>query len=296
MQNFTFEQIHMSTRVTISVWSNTNKSALTEKIDRAFAIFQKLEDRFSIFRENSELMQLNARSGQAVTVSPLLFATIQYACVIAQETNGIFNPCVGCATIPHAQKTLTPQKWSAITFDANKSTITLPQGSMLDLNSIVKGMAIDMALAELGTEENVLIEAGGDLRVQGLPPEVKTWDIGIRNPHSPEKICTVVHLKNQAICTTGGYFRSAKTQTEGRIHLFNPTKKETTTASISVIAKTAREADAYSTAAYFMPIDEAIAFVERHDGASCLIIDEDKTIFMSPRMKSIFLSQSYATI
>ncbi|MBI5356516.1 FAD:protein FMN transferase [Candidatus Collierbacteria bacterium] len=173
--------------------------------------------------------------------------------------------------------------YADIRLDSCTRTITLPSRAALDLNSIVKGLGLDMALACFGNTENIIIEAGGDIKVQGLPPQADAWAIGIRNPIFPQKIITVIHVRDSAVCTSGEYFR--------KTHLINPMAKKSkgndnSISSVTVVATTAREADALSTAAYFMDIDEGIFFVENHDCASCLIIDSNNNVYAGPRMKS----------
>lgn len=276
MGKYNFEQKHMDTRVTITVYSSRNKKIIASDAQKAFAIFQKLENQFSLFRKDSELTRLNKRAGSPVHVSPLLSATLKYALKMAKESRGVFTPL-----------------WSSrgafrnadILFNQSANAVTLPPNTCLDLNSIVKGLAIDMALDCFGDNENIMIEAGGDIKTKGLPSKANSWDIGIRNPVDPKKIITVIHPRDCAICTSGEYFRKA--------HLVNPLTKRSNgrnkkISSVTVISPTTREADALSTAAYFMNIDEAVPFVEKHDSASCLIIDSANNIYAGPRMKPLF--------
>lgn len=255
MKKWSFEQKHMDTRVTITLYSSREEKEVTADVKKAFSVFEKLENQFSIFRRNSELTRLNQQAGEQITITPLLFETLEYAMKIARKSKGVFSP-----------------------FQPRSKTA-------LDLNSIVKGLAIDLALEYFGDSENIMIEAGGDIKVQGLPPKSGNWSIGIRNPVFPQKIMTVVHIRDCAICTSGEYFRKA--------HLLNPLAKKTKSdntsiSSVTVIAPTAREADALSTAAYFMNINEAIPFVEKHDSAAYLMIDSANNVYAGPRMKSYF--------
>lgn len=276
MEKWIFEQKHMDTRITITAYSSREKDAVATAAKKAFAVFKKLENQFSVFRPDSELSRLNNRAGSPVSISPLLFATLKYALKIAEESGGVFSPLRSSKKIPLLAN---------IIFDQSSGTVTLPPETNLDLNSVVKGLAIDMALDCFGNDQNVMVEAGGDIKTKGLPPKVNSWDIGVRNPADPKKIITVVHPRDCAICTSGEYFR--------KTHLVNPLTKKSNgrgekVSSVTVISPTAREADALSTAAYFMGIGEAISFVEKHDSASCLIIDSANNIYAGPRMKPLF--------
>jgi thiamine biosynthesis lipoprotein len=59
---------------------------------QAEALFVRNERALSRFRPDSELMQLNARSGQWVTVSDLLWREVTLALEMAWQTNGRFDP------------------------------------------------------------------------------------------------------------------------------------------------------------------------------------------------------------
>ncbi|GEM_PF-5797999 len=276
MKKWNFEQKHMDTRVAITIYSSRKKGDVAIDIQKAFSVFQKLEAQFSIFRLDSELTRVNQKAGTPTPVGPLLFQTLKYAIQVSKDSQGAFtafrpfkNMFTNCTNIR---------------LDPSANMVTIPSKTTLDLNSIVKGLAIDMALDCFGDNENIMIEAGGDIKVKGFPPKAYSWDIGIRNPAFPQKIITVVHIRDCAICTSGEYFRT---------HLVNPLSKKfksnnTSVSSVTVIAPTAREADALSTAAYFMDINQAVSFVEKHDSTSCLIIDSANNVYASPRMKPLF--------
>jgi thiamine biosynthesis lipoprotein len=290
MQKFFFEQSHMDTRVNITLYTDKKEEEFLERINGAFYIFQNLEQRFSLFKPDSEISEINRRAGSKTAAASDLLNITAYAINIAGETDGIFNPLVGKATVKNgAEEKIDPKAFLKILINQNDLTITLPPNSALDLNSIIKGTAIDWAMESL-KEDNIMIEAGGDILVKGLPPGKDHWQIGIRDPRKPAKIITIVNLKAGAICTSGNYFRQESAKKENRRHLVNTKGRlgQNRNASMSVIANCAREADALSTAAFFMPIEKAVGFVESHTGCSCLIIDNNSEIYMSPRMRLIF--------
>ncbi len=290
MSTYTFEQNAMGTRVTITIYSQKTSEELETYTQKAFTIFKKLEQQFSIFLENSEINQINKKAGEIIKASPLMLETVAYALKIAKETNGIFNPLLGSLTKPGGlyQKT-DPYSYKKIVINLEDQTLIIPKATALDLNSIVKGLAIDLAMEALTQEENIMIEAGGDFRMKGLPSGENYWKIGIRDPHEPTKIITILKLKAGAICTSGRYFREEKATQEKRHHLINPhSNKENIASSITVIAPTAKEADALSTTAFFMPIEEAIPYIQTHPYTSCLIIDRNNEVFASHQMRSHF--------
>jgi hypothetical protein len=79
-----------------------------ETIERAFGWFRHIEDRCTRFNPQSESMQLTARIGVSVPVSPVLYECVSLPA--SRQSGGAFDPTVGGACrsrlqsgIPHGQ-------------------------------------------------------------------------------------------------------------------------------------------------------------------------------------------------
>ncbi|MFA5830049.1 MAG: FAD:protein FMN transferase [Candidatus Gracilibacteria bacterium] len=328
MQPLIFEQTSMDTRVTITLYSNDageNKSVgggnggKTEKsVEKAFMVFKDLEKQFSLFKADSEICLVNGKAGEVTSVSPLFLDVLDYALGFAEKSEGAFNPLVGAFTpgfqrnyesFPEIKTSEDLAAFEQIVVNKEKSTVLLPKNAALDLNSVIKGLAIDLAM-DCFEEPAVMIEAGGDIRVKGTPPNKKNWDVGIRDPKNPTKLITVLHIIDAAICTSGNYFRKEKLADEGKLHLVNAAahlasqaapqanransnpanspNQENELSSVTVVAPTAKMADVLSTAIFFMPVESAILFIEKFEGCSCLLIDNKNELYMSPKMRAYF--------
>ena len=146
-------------------------------------LFANWELRLSRFLPDSELSRLNARAGQPVAVSRLLFRVAGVAVEAARATEGAFDPVLGSQQVrigydrsfdemprvgPAAKAPATAGgAWRDAVLDEPSRTITLPQGCALDLGGIAKGMAVDAAIDLLGSRgvDGALVSAGGDLAV-----------------------------------------------------------------------------------------------------------------------------------
>jgi len=64
-------------------------------IDRAFEWFREVERVCNRFDPASELSQLTKAPGVPVTAGALLFATLDFALAIADDSGGAFDPTVG---------------------------------------------------------------------------------------------------------------------------------------------------------------------------------------------------------
>ena len=83
----------MTTEIELLVDASDARLA-SEALQSAERFFQEVEARFSRFRADSELVQLNRTPGEAVRVSPDLAELIELALAAARASDGIFDPTV----------------------------------------------------------------------------------------------------------------------------------------------------------------------------------------------------------
>ena len=284
----------MHTRVTVTVHPGSASRDWEAAARAAFAEFERLERIFSLFRPDSEIVNVNACAGLATAVSPDLLSALKLAITVAAETGGRLDPLVGRWTAPgYAGRGLPAASFAQIIIADAGDRVTLPPRSALDLNSLAKGLALDRALDAFGGNEPVIIEAGGDVVVRGLPPGKEAWEIGIRDPGRPAMIAAVLRVAGGAVCTSGDYFRGAAARAAGRHHLVDARDGRLARhpASLTVLAPSDVEADILSTAAFLLPAGDSSGFVECHAGAACLLIDNDGQIMASPRLAQALIKE-----
>ena len=114
------------------------------------AVFEEWEDAFSLFRPGSELSRVNRSPTRVVAVSPLFSRTLGVALDAAAETDGLVDPTL-CG------------RWRELRLEGR--LLSRPAGLALDLNGVVKSLAVDAA-AEL-IEGEGFVSAGGDIAVRG---------------------------------------------------------------------------------------------------------------------------------
>ena len=88
-------------------------------------------------------------------------------------------------------------------------------GSIVTLDAIAKGYIVDF-VADFFEEKgirNYLINAGGDIRVNGMKSfekgNEKTWKIAIEDPYKQKNYPAVFSLMRGAVATSGNYEREA---------------------------------------------------------------------------------------
>lgn len=244
-----------------------------DEAERVRDLFATWEETLSRFRPESELSRLNARSGEAVSVSPLLFLVLQTALAAADATDGLFDPTLGrelaalgydrsfelVAANQPASRYAVPRphaSWRDIVLDPSRRLVRVPTGVALDFGGIAKGMAVDAAIGMLTLRGvcRALVNAGGDLAVLGLPPDLPAWPLAIEDgisdvPRWP------VSLRRGAIATSGIARRHWRQGDAERHHLLDPrTGLPATSAlrSVSVSAATCAQAEVAAKVAFVL--------------------------------------------
>ena len=265
-------EILMGTVVTIQVV----KGAADDAIDRAFDWFRRVESCCSRFDPSSELMQLTAKIGEAVTVSPMLFEAVRFAAAVAAETGGAFDPTVGLemetrgfnreystGRVVHTSLEPAAVSYRDLALDPDRRTITLLQPMVLDLGAVAKGLAVDTAARELEPFEDFAIDAGGDLYLGGRNPDGEPWSVGIRHPRLTDLLIETLSVSDRAVCTSGDYERQGRDGSRG--HILDPRtgKPADDVTSVTVMAPTAMLADAVATAAFVLGPEEGMELFDR---------------------------------
>jgi thiamine biosynthesis lipoprotein len=272
----------MGTVVTIQVVGHgedeDERAARADRVSRAAAWFESIEQCCSRFDPASELRRLSGIVGTPVPVSQMLFEAIRFALAVAEDTDGAFDPTIGrrmekrgfdlnyrtgASTASH-----TPSEgdvsWRDVLLDRDAMTVTLLKPLVLDLGAVVKGLAVDVAARELSPFENFAVDAGGDLYLGGRNADGAPWSVGIRHPREDALIETL-SVSNSAVCTSGDYQKRSATE-ENVHHIMDARSGETAAelASVTVLAPSAMVADAFATAAFALGRDDGLRFLERH--------------------------------
>ena len=143
----------------------------------AAEVFARWEGIFSRFLPGSELSQVNASPAWTLHVSPLFARALRAALEAAADTDGLVDPTLGAALeragydrdfalLPGdgpAAGPAVPSRLGEVRLDGR--ILRRPPGLQLDLNGVVKALAVDEAAA--GLPSGGFVSAGGDLAVRG---------------------------------------------------------------------------------------------------------------------------------
>jgi FAD:protein FMN transferase len=147
--------------------------------ERIVALFEVRDRIFSRFRAGSELNRVNASTGEIVPVSREFARAAGYAVAAARRTGGLVTPTTGAAIVaagydadfddlaadPTPAVHVATRDWRTVV--VGERFLRRPAGTQLDLNGVVKALAVDDAVGLL--REPGFVSAGGDLAVRGTP-------------------------------------------------------------------------------------------------------------------------------
>jgi thiamine biosynthesis lipoprotein len=139
-------------------------------------------------------------------------------------------------------------------------------------------------LAEAGAT-GACINAGGDARVWGSPPEdAAAWTFDVTSPNGDERV-TSIQLRDGAIATSSPVKRSWGGAAEPSHHLIDPRTGLPVVneiASVSVIAARAWQAEVLTKAVFVAGVDDGFKIADDL-GAAALVALHDGSVLRSAR-------------
>ncbi len=167
----------------------------------------------------------------------------------------------------------------------NDRIIKTHKNTFIDFNALAKGYAVDVFAEFLENKgvKNYLVEIGGEIRAKGTNAiKQKPWRIGLEDPNfdGTQSYSKVITLQNGAMATSGSY-RKFKLDKKGNryAHIID-TKTgyphKSNLLSVSVLANTCIEADAYATALMSMGLERSKEFLAIHPELKVFFIYENQ--------------------
>jgi FAD:protein FMN transferase len=285
----------LGTLVTITA-VHVDAGAARDMVRAAFAEIERLEGILSRHASGTPMARLNA-SGALEDAPHELIEVLGRAREIHGLSGGAFDPTVlpllrlferGAerGTLPtdaDVARALELVGLDAVEMGPGSVRLTRP-GSALTLDGIAKGYVVDRAVAVLAATdaERVMVDAGGDIASGGVGVAGEPWSIAIQHPDDPARPVGRVRLAGQAVATSGDYMQ-AFTQDRRHHHILDPRngRSPTHTSSVTVVAGTAMDADALSTALLVLGPEAGLDLLDRVPGAEGMLVGKDGTLHAS---------------
>jgi thiamine biosynthesis lipoprotein len=168
----------MGTVVSVDV-RRADPVAAAMALDAAFAVLRAADERFSPFRDDSELSRLDRGEVAPGELSADMREVLAIADRAREDSGGVF-------------------------------VARSPEGR-LDANGVVKGWAAQRAADELvaGGLTDFCLNAGGDVVARGEPEPGRPWRVAVRDPADAASVLVTLEVRDGAIATSGTYERGA---------------------------------------------------------------------------------------
>ena len=299
----TYSELLMDTGVELQVFSGAREG---ERVKEAlFDEMKRLEQLLSYRDSESEVAAINRAAGKKpVAVSPETAAVIREALAYAEISGGAFDPTIaplleawgfqeGDYRVPgpeELQEAAGMVDYRLV--EAGEKAVRLARpGMALDLGGIAKGYIVDrgLDLLERRGVSHALINAGGDVGILGPKADGSPWRVGVKHPRNGTLLAVIPWDKRGAIVTSGDYERFFEKDGSRYHHILDPQTGEPAPAltSVTVVAPTAVQADALSTAVFVLGPERGLALVEELPGVEALLVDPQFALLVSSGLRGL---------
>ncbi|KMK64195.1 FAD:protein FMN transferase [Puniceibacterium sp. IMCC21224] len=257
------------------------------------AAVDEVDTQMSTWNAASALMRINAAPvGDWVMVPEQLRSVLRLGLEIGSASGGAFDIGMGDAVtawgfgpgaaapegIRAAMDALRRPAQEVLEIEGMQLRKTAPIA--LDLNGIAKGYGVDR-LAETLRDHGIadaLVGIDGEMRAIGLRPDGEAWTIAVEAPYPDRRAPhSVLALQDAAVATSGDYRHCVEVQGRRLSHTMDPRRGApliASPASVTVVARTCAEADAWATALMVLGAERG-ADLARQRGLDALFLLRD---------------------
>jgi thiamine biosynthesis lipoprotein len=254
----------------------------------------EVDAQMSTWKPESDLMLLNAAPvGPWVTVPERLAEVLHLGLAIGRASGGAFDIGMGDVVtawgfgpqpadpdrIGAAMTSARVPAHEALDLDGTRVRKRAPIA--LDLNGIAKGYGVDRLAAALlshGVDAG-LVGIDGEMRALDLRPDGRAWTIAVEAPDRERRAPqSVLALQDAAVATSGDYRHWVEVRDRRLSHTMDPGRGApllASPASVTVVARTCAEADAWATALMVLGPDKGAALARERGLDALFLMRED---------------------
>jgi FAD:protein FMN transferase len=290
VRKYTYDRLLMTTIFQVVLYTDKGQSAADNISEQVFQTISDLENKYSVTLSNSLVFRAN-ETGVIEPLDPETRHILSNALYYAEKTGGSFDITVypvmklwgfyneefKVADKSKVQELMQLVGYTNVLIQSNR--VMLTNGAQLDLGGCLKGYAVDKVVALLKSRgiKAGIVNAGGNLRVFGIKPDNAVWKIGIRHPRKQGEIFKSIELQGEtSLSTSGDYERYFIVNGTRYHHILNPRTgfpANNGLASVTIMDRSAEEADILSTALFVMGLDRGMEFANTN-GISAFFISE----------------------
>ena len=280
-------------------------------LDEAETLIGSLEEQVSVTDEHSDIYAIDhTGSGSLSGNAAELMAQALELC---RRTGGALDISVypivrawgfttGSYQVPDEetiQSLLPLVDYTQIQYDAATGVVTLPEGMEIDLGSVAKGYAGQLAaqmLREHGVQ-SALLNLGGNVQTVGTKPDGSPWQIGIKDPQG-EDAMMVLSVEDQAVVTSGGYERYFEQDGQTYWHIMDPSTghpADSGLISVTIVGDEGVVCDGLSTALFVMGLEKAADLWAQSGDFEAVFVTASGEVYITEGLRDRFaLTEQYA--
>ena len=280
-------------------------------LDEAETLIGSLEEQVSVTDEHSDIYAIDhtgsgSLSGNAAEL-------MEQALELCRRTGGALDISVypivrawgfttGSYQVPDEetiQSLLPLVDYTQIQYDAATGVVTLPEGMEIDLGSVAKGYAGQLAaqmLREHGVQ-SALLNLGGNVQTVGAKPDGSPWQIGIKDPQG-EDAMMVLSVEDQAVVTSGGYERYFEQDGQTYWHIMDPSTghpADSGLLSVTIVGKQGIICDGLSSSLFVMGLEKAADLWAQSGDFEAVFVTASGEVYITEGLQDRFaLTEQYA--
>lgn len=263
--------------------SATDIAALEAALVRAV---DRVDRQMSTWKPDSDVMRLNMASVDAwVSLPPQLMQVLAKALEIGRASDGAFDIGLGALVnawgfgaartapdreaIRAALHEQLPPTHTVLELDLPGGRARKHAKFDLDLSGIAKGFAVDemMRTVEAFGISSVLVGLDGELKARGTKADGTPWLVAVEKPdYRLRSSLGVIELRDAAVATSGDYRHWIDVGGARLSHTMDRSRGgpiDNGIASVSVVAPSCMDADAWATALMVLGSTEGKALAEK---------------------------------
>lgn len=285
----------LGAQVSIEIY-HPDRTVARRLVERCVLDVRRLERQFSLYQADSAICTLN-RTGILVSPDADMVALLKTSLLFSDLTDGAFDPTVQplwqlyadhfSSERPDSEGPSSKKSTEALAkvgrngLLVNEDRVVLVnRGAAITLNGIAQGYATDRVVETLrGAGLSTTLVNMGEIRAIGARPEGTPWRVGLADPNRPGAFTETIDLIDRAVATSAG--AGFRFDSKGHFtHLFDPAtgRSPSLYSTVSVIAPTATEADALSTAFSLMPLSRIQDVVAIRPNVQARTVDASGTL------------------